>query len=375
MKLSIVIPVFNEVNTLVEILHKVEASQLPSAITEKEIVIIDDHSTDGTRDLLSKMENDPGKKILYHDINQGKGAAIKTGVDNFTGDIMIIQDADMEYDPDEYASLLDPIINKNADVVFGSRFLSGRPHRVLYFWHSIANNILTLLSNMFSDLNLTDMETCYKVFKRDVIKSFEIKEKRFGLEPEITGKVAELSRVNNIRIYEIGISYYGRTYEEGKKIGLKDAFRALYCIVKYNNSKLAIFTKYVLAGMVVALSQITSLYFLKEFVLGDLDINITHFLSIVVSLIVGYQLHSNFSWRQHRAYSNSLLKRISFFISVSLLSIVARIGLFYVLDRLEIDYMLNATIAILVAVIINYIGYDKLVFKVKKNQIRNRTEM
>ncbi len=366
MKLSIVIPVYNEKNTLGEILQKVEESSLPSQIKETEIVIVDDYSTDGTRELLNEYEKHSNKKVFYHDFNQGKGAAIKTGVDHFTGDIMIIQDADMEYDPNEYTSLLEPIVNNRADVVFGSRFLSGRPHRVLYFWHSIANNILTLLSNMFSDLNLTDMETCYKVFKRDVIKSFEIEEKRFGLEPEITGKVAELSRIKNIRIYEIGISYYGRTYEEGKKIGLKDAFRALYCIVKYNNSKLAIFTKYVLAGILVVISQISSLYIFREFVFPTLDINITHLLSILVSLIVGFQSHSNFSWKQHRPYSNSLQKRIIYFLGISSLSILVRITLFYFLDKLGVGYLSNAFISIVVAIIINFIGYDKLVFRVRK---------
>ena len=185
----------------------------------------------------------------------------------------------------------------------------------------------------------------------------------------MTGKIAELSRIKNIKIFEIGISYNGRTYEEGKKIGLKDAFRALYCIIKYNNSKLAIFTKYVLAGILVVISQIGSLYLFKEFLFPKLDINITHLLSILVSLVVGFQSHSNFSWKQHRPYSNSIQKRIVYFLGISSLSIVVRIALFYFLDQLGVEYLLNAFISIVVAIIINFIGYDKLVFRVRKIKI------
>lgn len=227
MKLSIIIPCFNELNTLDAILDAVNNSPYE----DKEIIIVDDFSTDGTRDKLKNEIEGTVALILYHDENKGKGAALRTGIGKATGDIVIIQDADMEYDPNEYGLLVEPILNGKADVVYGSRFLGGHAHRVLYFWHSQGNRFLTFLSNMLTDLNLTDMETCYKVFKREIIQSIKIEENRFGFEPEITAK---LSRKKDIRIYEVGISYYGRTYDEGKKIGWRDGVRAIYCILKYN---------------------------------------------------------------------------------------------------------------------------------------------
>jgi glycosyltransferase involved in cell wall biosynthesis len=226
MKLSIVIPCFNEKDTICEIINAVKASPYPN----KEIIIVDDCSTDGTIKILKESLLDQVEKIIFHEKNQGKGAALRTGIKEATGDIVIIQDADLEYDPNEYSILVEPIIQNKADVVFGSRFIGHKPHRVLYFWHRIGNGILTLMSNAFTNLNLTDMETCYKVFKREIIQGIEIKENRFGFEPEITAKLAKL----DCRIYEVGISYYGRTYAEGKKIGWKDGFRAIYCILKYN---------------------------------------------------------------------------------------------------------------------------------------------
>ena len=225
MILSVIIPCFNEVKTLNELLAAVKEC----GVEDLEIIIVDDCSTDGTRELLKNL-NDDTIKVLYHDFNKGKGAALRTGFKNATGDICIVQDADLEYDPKEFPLLLDPIIKNKADVVFGSRFQSGRPHRVVYFWHRIGNGVLTLLSNFFTDLNLSDMETCYKAFRTEVIKSIEIKENRFGFEPEITAKISKM----DLRIYEVGISYYGRTYDEGKKIGWKDGIRAIYCILKYN---------------------------------------------------------------------------------------------------------------------------------------------
>ena len=225
MILSVIIPCFNEVKTLNELLAAVKGC----GVENLEIIIVDDCSTDGTRELLKNL-NDDAIKVLYHDFNKGKGAALRTGFKNATGDICIVQDADLEYDPKEFPLLLDPIIKNKADVVFGSRFQSGRPHRVVYFWHRIGNGVLTLLSNFFTDLNLSDMETCYKAFRTEVIKSIEIKENRFGFEPEITAKISKM----DLRIYEVGISYYGRTYDEGKKIGWKDGVRAIYCILKYN---------------------------------------------------------------------------------------------------------------------------------------------
>ena len=225
MLVSVIIPCFNEKLTLKKILKKVENSQ----INIKEIIIVDDFSTDGTIQILKNIHN-PIIKIYYHSKNKGKGAALRTGFSKATGDICIVQDADLEYDPDDYPRLIKPIIEDKADVVFGSRFQGSSPHRVVYFWHRMGNGFLTLLSNILTDLDLSDMETCYKVFKREVIQSIRIKENRFGFEPEITAKISKL----NLRIYEVGIAYYGRTYSEGKKITWKDGIRAIYCILKYN---------------------------------------------------------------------------------------------------------------------------------------------
>ena len=226
MKLSIIIPVFNEVSTLEELIKRVKAAP----VDDKEIILVDDYSTDGTRDLIRDKLSDMVDQVHFQDRNYGKGFALKAGFALATGDIVLVQDADLEYDPDQYPMLIEPILQDRADVVYGSRFQGGGPHRVVYFWHSLGNRLLTLLSNMFTNINLTDMETCYKVFRREIIQSIDIQEPRFGVEPEITAKIAR----KRVRIYEIGISYYGRTYDEGKKIGWRDGVHAIWCILKYN---------------------------------------------------------------------------------------------------------------------------------------------
>lgn len=231
-KLSIIIPTYNEALTIHQILNKIEKVTLVDNI-EKEIIVINDCSNDDTKKIVENyiLENQ-NQDIIYfeHEVNMGKGAALHTGISKATGEFLIIQDADLEYDPNEYNDLLKPVLLGFADVVYGSRFMGSNPHRVLYFWHTIGNKFLTFLSNMFTNLNLTDMETCYKLFRTSIIQKIILKEERFGFEPEITAKISKISK---IRIYEVGISYYGRTYDEGKKIGWKDGFRAIYCILKY----------------------------------------------------------------------------------------------------------------------------------------------
>jgi glycosyltransferase involved in cell wall biosynthesis len=225
MKLSIVMPCFNEIHTIETVVQKVLQIELP---IERELIIVDDYSTDGTRDYLSSL-NSCQVKVIFHELNRGKGAALRTGFAHAGGDLILIQDADLEYDPGEYGKLLKPILENKADVVYGSRFIGGDSHRVLYFWHSLGNRFLTFLSNMFTNLNLTDMEVCYKVFRKTTLDQIKLEEDRFGFEPEFTAKVARL----NCSIYEVGISYHGRTYEEGKKINWKDGVRAIYVILKY----------------------------------------------------------------------------------------------------------------------------------------------
>jgi glycosyltransferase involved in cell wall biosynthesis len=226
MKLSIIIPCYNESNTIEKIINKV----INQKDYDKEIIVIDDFSTDGSIEILKIFDEKKVIKLILNNLNRGKGYCVKKGIEQSTGDIILIQDADLEYDPDDYKKLLKPIINDNADVVYGSRFIGGDERRILFFWHTIANKLLTLLSNMFTNLNLTDMETCYKVFKKDLMKGIDLKENGFGFDPEITAKIAK----QKPKIYEVGISYFGRTYEEGKKINLKDAFIVLKCIIIYN---------------------------------------------------------------------------------------------------------------------------------------------
>ena len=231
--LSVIIPVYNEENTVLKILNELEKVILINDI-KKEYILVNDCSTDNSKNIIDQYiidNKDVNAKLFSHSKNKGKGAALKTGINECTGDFIIVQDADLEYDPNEFNLLLKPVIDGLADVVYGSRFIGGKPHRILFFWHTIGNNFLTFLSNLFTNLNLSDMETCYKLFKSEFLKNIDLKENRFGFEPEITAKV---SRIPKVRIYEVGISYYGRTYDEGKKIGWRDGFRAIYCIFKYN---------------------------------------------------------------------------------------------------------------------------------------------
>ena len=225
MILSVVIPVYNEASTITRLIERVRAVDIPT-----EIIIVDDCSTDGTGDVLRSLPEAPDLVRKYHPVNRGKGAALRTGFAAATGDVVVVQDADLEYDPSEFHKLLVPILDGRADVVYGSRFAGGECHRVLYFWHSVGNRFLTLMSNAFTNLNLTDMETCYKMFRREVIQAITVEEDRFGFEPEVTAKIAK----QRCRVYEVGISYSGRTYDEGKKIGWRDGFRAIWCIVKYS---------------------------------------------------------------------------------------------------------------------------------------------
>ena len=231
MIVSVVIPVFNEMRTLEQVIKRVQAAPV-----EKEIILVDDYSTDGSRERVQSLGEQPNVRAVLHDYNQGKGAALRSGFAAATGDVVLIQDADLEYDPNDYPKLLGPIVANDADVVYGSRFAGGETHRVLYFWHSMGNRFLTLLSNMMSNLNLTDMEVCYKVFRREIIQSIDLKENRFGFEPEVTARLARFRKPDGsrLKIFEVGISYAGRTYEDGKKIGWRDGVRAIWCIIRYN---------------------------------------------------------------------------------------------------------------------------------------------
>jgi glycosyltransferase involved in cell wall biosynthesis len=366
MKLSIVIPCFNEKNTIQAILKKVLEAPVPDKITSREIIIVDDYSTDGTREILHSLK-DPRIRVILHHKNQGKGGALRTGFSHTSGDIILIQDADLEYDPNEYPKLLAPIFEHNADIVYGSRFIGGQQHRVLYFWHSVINRTLTTISNMFSDLNLTDMETCYKAFRREILEQITIEENRFGFEPEFTAKIGNIAKEKNLVIYEIGISYYGRTFEEGKKIKATDGIRALWSIYKYNTSGFASFIKYGLNGLVVALSQFIFMITLVELfnLNNQLTLNLANIISIEAATIIAFYLHTRLTWRQSFKHPLLEIKTFFYFHLLNLITMLTRIGMFFMLERTGMNYRLNTLLGIVTFILLNYIMYDQVIFRKK----------
>ncbi len=367
MKLSIVIPIYNEKATLLELLGKVEEAELPDGF-EKEIILVDDCSTDGSRDIVKSIPSERCKTI-FHERNMGKGGALQTGFSNATGDIIIIQDADLEYFPDEYQKVIQPIVDGKADVVYGSRFLEADTRKVVHYWHMMGNRTLTFLSNIFTDLALTDMETCYKAFRKEILDKIQLEEKRFGFEPEITAKIAALVRNEGIVLYETRITYNSRSFREGKKIGIKDAFRALWCIAKYNESGFAKFVKYVLMGLLVAMSQFGSMIFLVEALdfVSVVKQNIAYAISIEVSIITGFFLHSLFTWRHRFDSSLSMVVKFLQFNSITGISFAVRQALFYLLLLAGVGYLLNTFIGAVIAVLINFTGYERIVFKKKQS--------
>jgi glycosyltransferase involved in cell wall biosynthesis len=365
-KISVIIPIYNEEKTLNRVIKAVQEIDLPLA---KEIIIVDEASTDGTQELIEQLP-DEGVVKIFHKKNQGKGAALRSGFAKATGDIVLIQDADLEYDPAEYPKLLKPILEGRADVVYGSRFVGSDAHRVLYFWHMVGNRFLTLLSNTCSNLNLTDMETCYKVFKKDVLDRIKLEENRFGIEPEMTAKIARLVQDQELAIYEVGISYSGRTYSEGKKIGIKDAFRAAWCIWKYNSTTTAKIIKYFTHGSIIALSQFIFMVLLIRGanLCTAYELNVANILSIEGALLIAFLLHSTLTWHVRFTSIKEIVRSLFEFHLVTSVSIFTRIGSFYFLNFLGLHYIPNLIIGVVAALSINYFGYEKIVFN------RDRTE-
>lgn len=363
-KLSIIIPAFNEGRTIHLILDKIINVKLVNNI-EKEIIVVNDFSTDNTeKAIMDYVLANPVSNIQYfkHDSNMGKGAALHTGIAKATGDYLIIQDADLEYDPQEYNDLLKPVLNGNADVVYGSRFIGGNPHRVLFFWHTIGNKFLTALSNAFTNLNLTDMETCYKLFNTKLIQSIKLEENRFGFEPEVTAKIA---RIPNIRIYEVGISYYGRTYDEGKKIGWKDGMRALYCIVRYNSllSKASgQFLIYFLIGGVSALLNL--LLFL--FLILKMPVGISAVISFYAAAILNYWLCVKLLFRKNSRWQTWSEYAI-YFLTISAVALFDLFSTIWLVS-VGISPLVSKVLATVIGFVLNFAIRKYIVFSDKSIQ-------
>ena len=359
--LSVVIPCFNEVSTLRECVARVLDIEDDSLTLE--VVIVDDHSTDGSQLVASDLASEhPQVSVLHHENNQGKGAALRTGFKHATGDFIGVQDADLEYKPTDLKKLLEPLIEGEADVVLGSRFLSGGAHRVLYFWHSLGNRFLTVLSNMFTDLNLSDMETCYKVFRREILQKITIEENRFGFEPEIVAKVAQLK----VRIYEIGISYYGRTYEEGKKIGVRDGIRALYCIIRYNSFNAPIPMQFLVYLFIGAFSAAVNLIIFLGVYSATADLTVSSLLSFFIAASVNYYLCIKILFR-HKARWSTSSEPILYLILVAFMAMVD-----YWITHYFINMGLTASLArvsaIALQLVLNFAGRRYLIFPEKKRR-------
>lgn len=354
-KLSIIIPCYNEEKTLKKCVDRV--LQISNESLALEIIIVDDSSIDNSYTIASSL-SDRYKEIsvLHHDINQGKGASLRTGFAKATGDFVAVQDADLEYDPNDLKKLIVPLINGDADVVFGSRFLSSGAHRVLYFWHYLGNRFLTLLSNIFTDLNLTDMETCYKVFRREIIQNIEIKENRFGFEPEIVAKVAQ----KRLRIFEMGISYYGRTYDEGKKIGYKDGLRALYCILHYNGHKAPVPIQFLLYTFIGGIAAIANFLIFITLFNNGWDITVSAPLAFILAAIVNYFLGIIFLFR--RKVKWGLFSETLLFILVVAAGAILDLFITKLVFNYGMTPQLSKIIATIIVLIFNYSGRRYIVF-------------
>ena len=357
--LSVVIPCYNEEKTLESCVDKV--MEIANNSLQLELIIINDASADNSLAIAHKLSEKYPVKVLNHEVNQGKGAALRTGFKHATGDFVVVQDADLEYDPHEIPGLLKPLIEDKADVVLGSRFLSGGAHRVLYFWHSMGNKFLTMLSNMFTDLNLTDMETCYKVFKREVIQSIDIKENRFGFEPEIVAKVAQ----RRLRIFEMGISYFGRTYEEGKKIGWRDGFRALYCIFRYNAHKAPVPIQFLIYLFIGATAALVNLLIFMTIYRSGTSVEIAAPVAFVTAAIINYLLSITILFRSKVKWKSSFTE---IFIYALVVITVGATDLYFTKGLILSGF--GAGVAKLLATglgfVLNFLGRKYIVFPEKK---------